>query len=202
MSVENGKAVDQVSFDEMSAADKDMLNKVEQEDENKQQYEPTKEDQDKGSALLLEIENLKSELEKMTDKSLRAQADAQNIKRRAAMDVEKAHKFALDKFVESLLPVVDSLEKGIESVEQNEGSHDAMKEGMELTLKLLLGTLTRFNVKAISPESELFDPNFHQAMSMVPNPDIEPNTIMKVFQKGYILNERVVRPAMVVVSKG
>ena len=115
--------------------------------------------------------------------------------------LKKAHKFALDKFVESLLPVVDSLEKGIESAAQAEGSHEAMKEGMELTLKLFLDTLARFNVKPISPEGEPFDPHFHQAMSMVPNPEVEPNTVIAVFQKGYTLNERVVRPAMVVVSK-
>ena len=160
------------------------------------------EEKDDNLELLKQIEELTAELEKAQDQALRAQAEAQNIKRRAEMDVEKAHKFALDKFVESLLPVVDSLEKGIESADQAEGSHEGIKEGMELTLKLFLNTLERFNVKPVNPEGEPFDPHFHQAMSMVPNPEVEPNTVMAVFQKGYTLNERVVRPAMVVVSKG
>ena len=147
------------------------------------------------------VDALANELAKAKDQALRAQAEVQNVKRRARQDVEKAHKFALDKFVESLLPVVDSLEKGIESAEQAEGSHEGIKEGMELTLKLFLDTLTRFGVKPVNPEGEPFDPHFHQAMSLVPDPDVEPNTVLDVFQKGYTLNERVVRPAMVVVSK-
>ncbi len=147
------------------------------------------------------VDALANELAKTKDQALRAQAEVQNVKRRARQDVEKAHKFALDKFVESLLPVVDSLEKGIESAEQAEGSHEGIKEGMELTLKLFLDTLTRFGVKPVNPEGEPFDPHFHQAMSLVPDPDVEPNTVLDVFQKGYTLNERVVRPAMVVVSK-
>lgn len=132
---------------------------------------------------------------------LRAAAELQNIKRRAQQDVEKAHKFALKSFVESLLPIVDSLEKGIESAEQAEGSHESMKEGMDLTLKLMLDTLTKHGVKQLNPVGEPLDPNFHQAISMVPNPEMEPNSIMDVFQKGYTLNDRVVRPAMVVVAK-
>ncbi|WP_330926548.1 nucleotide exchange factor GrpE [Candidatus Sororendozoicomonas aggregata] len=148
------------------------------------------------------VDALANELAQAKDHMLRAQAEVQNVKRRAQQDVEKAHKFALDKFVESLLPVVDSLEKGIESTEQAEGSHEGIKEGMELTLKLFLDTLARFSVKPVDPEGEPFDPHFHQAMSTVPNPDVEPNTVLEVFQKGYTLNERVVRPAMVVVSKG
>lgn len=149
-----------------------------------------------------QAEALAAQLEQARDQTLRAQAELQNVKRRAQLDVEKAHKYALDRFVESLLPVVDSLEKGVESASRAEGSHEAMKEGMDLTLKLFLDTLSRFKVEPINPEGEPFDPNFHQAMSMVPNPQVEANTVLTVFQKGYTLNERVVRPAMVVVSKG
>ncbi|MDD7804210.1 MAG: nucleotide exchange factor GrpE [Endozoicomonas sp. (ex Botrylloides leachii)] len=152
--------------------------------------------------LQQQIETLSAALEKAQDQELRAHAEVQNIKRRAEKDIEKAHKFALDKFVASLLPVVDSLEKGIESVAESEEKHEAIKEGMALTLKLFLDTFARFKVNPINPEGEPFDPHFHQAMSMVPNPEVEPNTIMDVFQKGYTLNGRVVRPAMVVVSKG
>ena len=125
----------------------------------------------------------------------------QNIKRRSQQDVEKAHKFALEKFVDALIPVVDSLEKGIESAEQAEGSHEGIIEGMKLTLKQFLAAMEKAGVKQVDPAGQPFDPNFHQAMSMVPNPDMESNTVMDVFQKGYTLNDRLVRPAMVVVSR-
>ncbi|WP_033402705.1 nucleotide exchange factor GrpE [Endozoicomonas elysicola] len=146
------------------------------------------------------IEELEEQLAQSKDQTLRAHAEAMNIKRRAEQDVEKAHKFALEKFVNELIPVVDSLEKGIESAEQGDGSHETMLEGMRLTHKQLLDALAKFQVLQVNPEGEPFDPNFHQAISMVPNPDMEPNTVMNVFQKGYTLNGRVIRPAMVVVS--
>ena len=147
------------------------------------------------------IAALEEELAKTRDQALYAQAEMMNIKRRAEQDVEKAHKFALDKFVNELIPVVESLEKGIENAEQDEGQHETMLEGMRLTLKQLLGALAKFKVEQVDPVGQPFDPNFHQAISMVPNPDMEPNTVMEVFQKGYTLHGRVIRPAMVVVVK-
>ena len=153
------------------------------------------------SQLQDELGRAQMELDKVKEQALRAVAEAQNVKRRAQLDVEKAHKFGLDKFVESLLPVVDSLENGLKSVESSDGEHDAMREGMELTLKLFVDTLSKNGVEQLNPVGEPLDPNFHQAMTMVPNPDMEPNTVMDVVQKGYVLNGRVVRPAMVVVSK-
>ncbi|WP_062267495.1 nucleotide exchange factor GrpE [Endozoicomonas arenosclerae] len=148
-----------------------------------------------------QLEALNDELARAKDQTLRAQAEMQNIKRRAEQDVEKAHKFALEKFVDALIPVVDSLEKGIESAEQAEGAHEALVEGMNLTLKQFLDALGRFSVEQEDPNGQPFNPNFHQAMSMVPNPDVETNTVIDVFQKGYKLNGRLIRPAMVVVSK-
>ena len=153
------------------------------------------------AALQNELVRAQDDLVTAKEQALRATAEAQNIKRRAQQDVEKAHKFALDKFVEHLLPVVDSLENGLKSVEASDGAHDAMREGMELTLKLFIDTLNKHQVEQLNPVGEPLDPNFHQAMTMVPNPDMEPNTVMDVIQKGYTLNGRVVRPAMVVVSK-
>ncbi len=147
------------------------------------------------------IAALEEELAKTRDQALYAQAEMMNIKRRAEQDVEKAHKFALDKFVSELIPVVESLEKGIENAEQDEGQHETMLEGMRLTLKQLLDALAKFKVEQVDPVGQPFDPNFHQAISMVPNPDMEPNTVMEVFQKGYTLHGRVIRPAMVVVAK-
>ncbi len=129
---------------------------------------------------------------------LRAQAEMQNLRRRAERDVENAHKYALDKFVGELLPVVDNLERALAA--DSEGSQ-AVLEGIELTLKSFMDVLKRFNVEQIDPHGQPFDPGLHQAMSMVPNPDMEPNTVMEVFQKGYTLNGRLVRPAMVVVAR-
>lgn len=146
-----------------------------------------------GDVLTEEIAGLKEQV-------LRAQAETQNVRRRAEQDVEKAHKFALEKFVNDLLPVADNLERAIGAANADDEAQKAVIEGVELTLKSLQETLKKYKVEPVDPEGEPFDPQLHQAMSMVPNPDVEPNTVLNVFQKGYTLNGRLVRPAMVVVS--
>ena len=193
MTVENGKPEDQVAVAEQEAVT---------ETASETAAEQVEEVLPEASVSELEqrIEELTDQLAQAKDQTLRAHAEAQNIKRRAHLDVEKAHKFALEKFVNELIPVVESLEKGLESAEQAEGSHEAMLEGMRLIQKQFLDALGKFKVEQLNPAGEPFDPNFHQAISMVPNPDLEPNTVMDVFQKGYTLHGRVVRPAMVVVS--
>ncbi len=140
------------------------------------------------------------------DQALRAMAEGENVKRRAMKDVENAHKYALDKFVADLLPVVDSLEKAVDSAAavaaDTEGAAaDAFSEGVSLSLKLALDTLKKHSVEQINPLGEPFDPQHHEAMAMVPNPDAEPNSVMDVMQPGYLLNGRLVRAAMVVVAK-
>jgi molecular chaperone GrpE len=114
--------------------------------------------------------------------------------------VEKARKFALEKFVADLLPVADNLERAIAAGDPEDETQKAVLEGVALTLKSLQDTLKKYKVEMVDPAGEPFDPQLHQAMTMVPNPDMEPNTVMDVFQKGYTLNGRLVRPAMVVVS--
>lgn len=151
--------------------------------------------------LEAEIERLKDELQSAKEQGLRALADAQNIRRRAEQDIEKAHKFGLEKFVAELLPVADNLERSIEAFNTNNGDAAVLIEGVELTLKTLLGSFGKQQVVALDPAGEPFDPQLHQAMTAVPNPDVEPNTVLNVFQKGYTLHGRLVRPAMVVVSK-
>lgn len=151
-----------------------------------------------------EAEALKAQAQEFQEQMLRAQAEMQNVRRRAEIDVEKAHKFALEKFVKELLPVADSLEKAVESTEGSEEAGElvaSIREGMEMTLTLFMNSLKKFNVEQINPVGEPFDPQQHEAMSMVPAPDAEPNSVVSVVQKGYLLNERVVRPAMVVVAK-
>ena len=144
------------------------------------------------------LANALSEVEKFKDVALRAEAEMQNLQRRTARDVENAHKFGVEKFVQNMLPVVDSLEKAIESIGENV---DAIAEGLRLCHKLMVDTLNKEGVEITDPVGEPFDPNEHQAMSMVENPDMEPNSVLAVVQKGCKLNGRLVRPAMVMVSR-
>ena len=157
-----------------------------------------------GEASADDTEALQAQLQEMKDQVLRTQAEMQNVRRRAEIDVEKAHKFALEKFVKELLPVADSLEKAVESTESQNLDSEALasiRQGVEMTLNLFLSSLQKFKVEQINPEGEPFDPQSHEAMSMVPAPGAEPNSVVSVIQKGYSLNERLVRPAMVVVAK-
>jgi molecular chaperone GrpE len=146
------------------------------------------------------IDAVDEQIEALKADVLRAHAETQNARRRAEQDVEKARKFALEKFVGELLPVADNLERAIAAGDSEDEGQKSVLEGVALTHKSLLDTLKKFKVEAIDPHGEPFDPQLHQAMSMVPNPDAEPNTVLTVFQKGYTLNGRLVRPAMVVVS--
>ena len=149
------------------------------------------------------LEAALEEVAKFRDAALRAEAEIQNMQRRTARDVENAHKFGIEKFLQNLLPVVDSLEKAIESAEQAAAgeTENAIAEGVRLCHKLLIDVMARENVEVIDPIGEPFDPNEHQAMSMVENPDMEPNSVFAVVQKGYKLNGRLVRAAMVMVTK-
>ena len=147
-------------------------------------------------------EQLLEKVAKANDQVLRVQAEMQNVRRRAERDVESAHKFALDKFAADLLPVVDNLERALAAIDTADEGQKSVAEGLELTLKSFVEVLARYKIEAIYPAGQPFDAELHQAVSMVPNPDLEANTVMDVFQKGYTLNGRLVRPAMVVVSQG
>lgn len=135
------------------------------------------------------------------DRALRTVAEMENLRRRTALDVEKAHKFALEKFASELLPVLDNLERTLQVADKTNEAVKPLLEGVELTLKSMANSVAKFGVIAIDPQGQLFDPNQHQAMSMIENPDLAPNTVIAVMQKGYELNGRVIRPAMVMVSK-
>ena len=136
------------------------------------------------------------------DSVLRAIADAENQKRRSVQEIEKARKFALEKLVGDLLPVLDNMERAVELADRDNETLKPMIEGVELTLKSFTDAVSRHGVVEINPQGEAFDPEKHQAMSMQENADFAPNTIMAVMQKGYELNGRLIRPAMVMVSKG
>ncbi len=136
------------------------------------------------------------------DELLRVQAEMQNLRRRTEQDIEKAHKFGQEKFSTELLAVMDNLERSAAAAEASEDEAvQAIKEGVELTLKGFMDCFKRFNIEAVDPLGEPFDPQLHQAMSIQESPDAEPNSVIAVMQKGYTLHGRVIRPAMVMVSK-
>lgn len=153
------------------------------------------------SELLARIETLEAELLAAKEQALRAAAEIQNVRRRSEMDVEKAHKFGLEKFVGDMLPVADNLGRALEAAAAEGADMGAVTEGVELTLKSLMDSLKKHGVESVNPEGEPFNPELHQAMTAVANPDAEPNTVINVYQVGYTLHGRLVRPAMVVVSK-
>lgn len=142
-----------------------------------------------------------AEIEALKDQMLRVQAEAQNVRRRAEQDVEKAHKFGVEKFANEMLPIVDSLERAIEAFGDDENLKP-MREGVEMTMNMFVSGLAKFEMQQINPKGEMFDPALHQAMSMIPVPDTAANTVVDVMQKGYTLHGRLVRPAMVIVAKG
>ena len=151
--------------------------------------------------LQKQLEEALGKAEKNLEMALRAKAELENATRRHEQDLEKAHKFALDSFVKELLQVRDSLELGIQAGQAEGAGIDKLLEGSELTLKLLSDVMNKFGVEQIDPDGEPFNPEEHQAMSMQPRDDVPPNTVVAVVQKGYKLNGRLVRPAMVMVSQ-
>ncbi len=137
------------------------------------------------------------------DDLLRVQAEMQNLRRRTEQDIEKAHKYGQEKFSSELLSVMDNLERALTAASQHEDEAvKAIYDGVDLTLKSFTDCFSKFNIEAVDPMGEPFDPQLHQAMSIQDNPEVEPNTVIAVMQKGYTLHGRVIRPAMVMVSKG
>jgi len=124
----------------------------------------------------------------------------ENLRKRNQRELENAHKYALEKFIQELLPVKDSLEMGL-AAEDADKNITRLREGTELTLQMLQTVLEKFGIEEINPQDKAFDPELHQAMSAIPSEEAKPNTVLSVMQKGYLLNDRLVRPAMVVVAK-
>ena len=148
--------------------------------------------------LIEQLNQAKSKAEENWDLLLRTKAEMENLRRRTQIDLENAHKYGIEKLVSELIPVMDSMELGL-AVE--EASTESLREGMTLTINMVSQMFEKFNIKMIDPMNEKFDPELHQAMTAQPTDDVEPNTVVAVMQKGYLLNERLVRPAMVMVSK-
>ena len=196
MTDETSTKKDDVTRDtvEASEANKNSENEATEADETDGQGARTSCDTDDSASLETQLEELKEAL-------LRSQADLQNSRRRAERDVENAHKYAIEKFIKDLLAVLDSMDRALELAATTDGFDMSMLEGTQMTHKLLLDTVSRHGVEAIDPVGEPFDPQQHQAMSMMESEDLEPNTVTAVMQKGYKLEGRVIRAAMVVVTR-
>jgi molecular chaperone GrpE len=165
------------------------------EDEN---IETTEQETPEGD-LQTQLEEAQKSTKDNWDKVLRAQAEMENLRRRNAKDLENAHKFALDGFVKALLEVKDSLTMVLKTARDDNASIESITEGLEMTDKVFLSTLEKFGVETINPAGESFNPEFHEAVTMIPMPDNESNSVLEVIQVGFSLNGRLVRPAMVVV---
>ena len=171
--------------------------KTEEKVEDKNVEQATTDEQ--SDDLQTQLEEAQQSAKDNWDKVLRAQAEMENLKRRNAKDLENAHKFALDGFVKALLEVKDSLTMGLKTANEEKATIEHIIEGLEMTDKVFLSTMEKFGVEVINPTDEAFNPELHEAVTMVPMPDKESNSVLEVVQIGFTLNGRLVRPAMVVV---
>jgi len=191
MSKDQEKVSDQVVVDEAAESGAE----VESSQEPATAETPTPEE------LVLQLEDARAKADEHWDQLVRTKAQMENLRKRQERELENAHKYALERFVNELLPVRDSMEMGLAAASEENVTVDSLREGTALTLKLFSDVMEKFNVVQVNPEGEPFDPELHQAMSTQPRDDVPPNTVVAVVQKGYTLNGRLVRPAMVMVSQ-
>jgi molecular chaperone GrpE len=151
--------------------------------------------------LEAELAKAQASVKDYWEQIVRLNAEIENNRKRAQRDIENAHKFAVKQFVESLLPVTDSMEMGMDAAKNENATLDSIREGMQMTLDMFLQTLQKSGIERIDPIGEKFDPELHQAMTLQESNEHDPNTVLLVMQKGYVLNQRLIRPAMVIVSK-
>ena len=151
--------------------------------------------------LQLMLEDARAKADEHWEMVIRARAESENLKKRHARELENAHKYAIEKFVNEILPVRDSMELGLSAGKEEGADVEKILEGTELTLKLLTDVMAKFGIEQVDPQGQPFNPELHQAMAMQPSDEVEPNTVLTVVQKGYTLNGRLVRPAMVMVSQ-
>lgn len=186
-------------------ADNAAASQAEQEQPTAQQEaaeaSPAQEAEQSDQDLAAELAKAQSTIKDYWDQIVRLNAEIENNRKRAQRDIENAHKYAVKNFVESLLPVTDSMELGLDASGNENADLETIKQGMNMTLDLFLQTLDKNGISRLDPLGEKFNPEHHQAMTMQEQEDVEPNTVISVMQKGYLLNDRLIRPAMVVVSK-
>lgn len=195
----------EVQAEQDNAAVEENVETVDVNEAQQVEGEQTDAPVDETAQRIYELETALSEaqatVKEQQDSVLRARADMENARRRAEAEVEKARKFALERFAGELLPVVDNLERAIEMTDKDNEAVKSLLEGVEMTHKSFLSTIEKFGLVLIDPQGEAFDPELHQAMSMQESADHAPNTVMAVMQKGYQINGRLLRPAMVMVSR-
>jgi len=163
-----------------------------------EQADPARADESDLAALL---EDARGKVDEHWNQCLRLQAEIDNLHKRSERDLANAHKFALERFAVELLPVRDSMELGLAAIDTESNDISKLREGVELTLQMLTNVMSKFQILEVNPENEPFNPDFHQAMSLQERADVKPNTVVTVVQKGYLLNDRLIRPAMVIVSR-
>ena len=182
-------------------AEAEKVEKVEKVEDAELNEEAADEQESKIAQLEAALLSSESKMKEQQDSVLRAKAEVENMRRRTEQEVDKARKYALNKFAEGLLPVIDNLERAVQAADAENEAVKPILEGVELTHKTFVDTVAKFGLIEINPEGEAFNPEYHQAMSIQESPDHESNTVMFVMQKGYELNGRVIRPAMVMVAK-
>jgi molecular chaperone GrpE len=163
--------------------------------------EPAEPVDDENESLEEQLQQAQATIKDYWDQVVRMRAEVENNRKRAERDVENAHKYALKNFVDNLLPVIDSMEMGQTAANAENATLESLREGSELTMTMFAQVLERSGLQQINPLGEKFDPEKHQAISMVEVPDAKPNSVIEVMQKGFSLNDRLIRPAMVVVAK-
>lgn len=178
--------------------DKQAAESVDDQATANEEQQATQQPQEDLAGLL---EDARNKADEHWNELLRAKAEMENLRRRQSRDLENAHKHALDKFVAELLPIYDSMELGLNAATSETASLEAVREGLEMTMKMFLSSIAKFGLEQINPEGEAFDPELHQAMAMQQAEGVEANQVLTVAQKGYQFNGRLLRPAMVVVSQ-
>ncbi len=171
------------------------------EPEIERQAEPEVSGSEAGQEASESLEEAQARADENWDKVLRISAELENTRRRATRDVQNARKFALEKFAAELINVRDSLELGVAAAHADDADLAGLQQGSEMTLRLLTSTLEKFGIKEVDPEGEPFDPEYHEAMSMQESAEAAPDSVLKVVQKGYTLNDRLLRPARVIVAR-
>ena len=192
---------EEVVNDNVEATDSATDNAVDADNSAAEEVVELSPEEQKIAELTAEVAAAKQALADQKEGALRALAEGENAKRRAETEIDKARKFALEKFAGDLLPVLDNLEQAIRFADRENEATKPIIEGVDLTLKTFTSTVEKHGLVVLDPEGETFNPEQHQAMSMQESADLAPNTVMAVMQKGYQINGRLLRPAMVMVSK-
>lgn len=198
--VTEGKEIMTEDKTDNTAESEDIMEDILDESQEEIPFTPEKSDDDQYDTLQQEIASLRQKVEENMDKAMRAQAELDNVRKRAKRDIEHAHKYALEKFLHELMPILDSMELGMHAADTAEDI-TSMREGIDLTYKLFADTMEKFGVRIIDPAGEKFDPELHEAVTVQEAEGTESGSVISVMQKGYELNGRLVRPALVIVAK-